>query len=276
MKRAISIATATVLVPFPALTVRVGAQQPDTRDRTIMTFSGPVELPGLRLEAGTYVFRLADSASRNVIQVLSEDEMQMLGQWLFVPAERQEVTGDTVVTFRETRANATPAVQFWFYPGEKIGKEFIYPKDQAVRIAQRTGATVLTEDGAVSAGAQATAQGQTQIAPAQEQGALAVQRQGIGVVEGSGLPAGTQAETETARADVGRASTQGQSAAAVGTTGRDDQAEVTAGAEQEPSVARDQTFAGDELPRTASPLALSGLLALIALAGAAGVRTLRK
>ena len=61
------------------------------------------------------------------------------------------MTGDTVVTFRETNAASTPAVQYWYYPGEKIGKEFIYPKDQAQRIAARTGATVKTEDGPVTA-----------------------------------------------------------------------------------------------------------------------------
>jgi len=100
MKRVIAIATATVLTLLVALTLNVGAQQPDTRDRTIMTFSSAVELPGMRLEPGTYVFRMADTASRNVIQVLDQEEKNQLGQWLFVPAERPEVTGDTVVTFR--------------------------------------------------------------------------------------------------------------------------------------------------------------------------------
>ena len=92
MKRVITIATATVATLLVALTVNVAAQQPDTRDRTIMTFSNGVELPRMRLEAGTYVFRMADTASRNVIQVLSGDEKKILGQWLFVSAERPEVT----------------------------------------------------------------------------------------------------------------------------------------------------------------------------------------
>jgi hypothetical protein len=76
---------------------------------------------------------------------------------LFVPAERQEATDETVVTFRETSANPTPAIQFWFYPGERIGKEFIYPKDQALRIAQRSGGTVLSEEGRVTADPQTSA-----------------------------------------------------------------------------------------------------------------------
>jgi hypothetical protein len=266
MRRVTVIATAAVLVLMAVFTLTVAAQQPDTRDRTIMTFSSAVELPGLRLEPGTYVFRLADTATRNVIQVLSQDEVNMLGQWLYVPAERQEVSGDTVVTFREASANATPAVQFWYYPGEKTGKEFIYPKDQAMRIAARTGGAVMTEGGPVTAGgAQASASVQTdttqgpstaradaQIAPAQEQGAVAVE--GTGRVEGSGLPGDTQARTT------------------VGTSGS---AGVTASAQDTGSVRQESTVAQAELPATASPLALSGLIGLLSLAGAFGIRAFR-
>ena len=51
--------------------------------------------------------------------------------------------------FKETREGTTPAVQYWYFPGERIGKEFLYPKDQAQRIAARTGVDVRTEDGVV-------------------------------------------------------------------------------------------------------------------------------
>src|SRR5688572_31004371 len=204
MTRLTVIATAVMVVLLGVLTFNVAAQQPDTRDRTIMTFSSAVELPGMRLEPGTYVFRIADTASRNVIQVLSDDEMKQLGQWLFVSAERQEVTGDTVVTFREANAGTTPAVQFWFYPGEKISKEFIYPKDQALRIAGRTGAEVLTEEGRVSADDQVAAADRSGTVgdaasgePAPSEPAASAS---IGRVEGSGLPdadADIQARAET-------------------------------------------------------------------------------
>jgi hypothetical protein len=270
MKRVIAIGTATILTLLVALTLSVAAQQPDTRDRTIMTFSGPVELPGMRLERGTYVFRLADTALRNVIQVLSADEKEMLGQWLFVSAERPDVSGDTVVTFRETSAASTPAVQFWYYPGEKIGKEFIYPKDQALRIAQRTGTTVLTDEGRIGASGQASITAEAQPSSAEvsissepeqasissepEQVAVAVETQDSAVVIGSGLPEETQVE-------------------AVGTSGiADDQTSQTSAAgRQESTDARNDA----ELPRTASPLPLSGLIALLSLAGAAGIRAFR-
>ncbi|MBI2187191.1 MAG: hypothetical protein HYU37_08735 [Acidobacteria bacterium] len=250
----VGVAALTLVLGLPAGTA---AQVPDTRDRTIMTFSAPVELPGMRLEAGTYVFKLADTASRNVVQVFTKDEMEILGQWLFIPTERRDVTGETIVTFRETSAGSTPAIQYWFYPGESIGKEFIYPKDQALRIAQRTGATVQTEDGPVTADARASAD--AELAPAEEEGAVAVSGTGIGVVEGSGLPPKESEPVGTAgRTDDLSADSQSQSGA------------QTTDVQQESTDARG--FAGAELPQTASPLALTSLLALLSLGGVAVVR----
>jgi hypothetical protein len=268
MKRAIAIATATVLTLLVALTLNVGAQQPDTRDRTIMTFSSAVELPNMRLEPGTYVFKMADTASRNVIQVFDKDEKNILGQWLFVSAERPEVTGDTVVTFRETSAASTPAVQFWYYPGEKIGKEFIYPKDQALRIAQRTGVAVQTEEGPVTAGAQAS-----------------IAAEPAGVVEGSGLPesqstaVGISGSGRNETEVVGTSGRNETEVSGTGTSGSGDQVATDSNVRQESTIAQSNTNADSnatrELPATASPLALSGLLSLLSLAGAFGIRAFR-
>jgi len=154
-------------------------------------------------------------------------------------------------------------VQFWYYPGEKIGKEFIYPKDQALRIAQRTGATVLSDDGPVTA----TAQAEVAVAPAEPEPSISAD---AGIVEGPGVP---EAQAETTISETTAAET------AVGTSGSGDQVARDTGVRQESTIAqadtRDDSGAVSELPATASPLALSGLLALLALAGAAGIRSFR-
>ncbi len=150
MKRVKTIAAACA-VAMTAVFTSVAAQDFNTNERTFLTFSGAVELPGVTLQPGTYLFRLADSQSnRHIVQVLSQDEKQIHGTILAVPAERLEVTGENVVTFRETAEGGTPAVQYWYYPGDRIGHEFVYPREQATRIAQRTGQNVLTADGDVA------------------------------------------------------------------------------------------------------------------------------
>ena len=124
MKRVKLIATACVTAMLAVFTTNAAAQDFNSSERTFLTFSNTVELPGATLQPGTYVFKLADTASRNVVQVWDRDEKNMLGHWLFVQAERPEVTEENVVMFRETREGATPAVQFWYLgwmPGFIIG-----------------------------------------------------------------------------------------------------------------------------------------------------------
>src|SRR5690606_38842202 len=51
------------------------------------------------------------------------------------------------VRFMETPENpgmTSNAVKIWFYPGNSLGHEFIYPRAQALQIAARTGQSVLT------------------------------------------------------------------------------------------------------------------------------------
>jgi len=58
-----------------------------------------------------------------------------------------------VVLFNETEAGTPAAVRAWFYPGETIGYEMVYPKNQAVKIAKATHGRVLaTESDTQSAG----------------------------------------------------------------------------------------------------------------------------
>jgi hypothetical protein len=114
---------------------------------TYLSFSTPVELPGVTLPAGTYMFRLSDSTSdRHVVQVLDKDGAKLHARILAMPAKRLHVDDKSVVTFHELPAEATPAVRYWYYPGDDIGQEFAYPKDQAMRIAAATSEPVLAVD----------------------------------------------------------------------------------------------------------------------------------
>jgi hypothetical protein len=100
--------------------------------KTIVTFSGPVEIPGQVLPAGTYVFKIADSQStNNVVQVFSADEKHLYGNFLSIPEQRQERTDSAVVTLEKSTAGAPEEVKAWFYAGEDIGHEFVYSQANA-------------------------------------------------------------------------------------------------------------------------------------------------
>jgi hypothetical protein len=117
------------------MVVRANADEWD--QRTIFTFSGPVEVPGQVLDAGTYVFKLTDSASdRNMVQVFSKNENHLYGTFMTVPDHRLKPAGKTIITFDERPAGSPEAVRAWFYPGENYGHDFVYPKVRAVALAK--------------------------------------------------------------------------------------------------------------------------------------------
>ena len=278
MKRVTSMATACVAAVILMLGISVGAQDFNIHEKTFLTFSNSVELPGMTLPAGTYTFRLADTPSRNVVQVLSQDEKQIHGQFLFIQAERPDVTGETVITFRETREGTTPAIQYWYYPGEKIGKEFIYAKDQAMRISARTGAAVMTEGGPVSANSTASstdAQGQVtewQRAQTTAEPADANVAGSAGVSQPAAVAAAEPAPEPIAEPAPAQ---EPAIVAAVEPAPRPDDSPEPVGTSGVQGARPESVEARAELPRTASPLALSGLLGLLSLAGAIGLRSFR-
>jgi hypothetical protein len=113
------------------------AKADDWNQKTIFTFSGPIEIPGQVLTAGTYVFKLADSQSdRNIVQVFNKNENHLYGTFLTIPDYRLKPAGKPIITFDERPADSPEAVRAWFYPGENYGHEFVYPKAKAVQLAK--------------------------------------------------------------------------------------------------------------------------------------------
>ena len=107
--------------------------------QTTFRFNQPVEVPGHVLMPGTYVFKLADSASdRDVVQIFSQDPKGMdhlVTTVLAIPAYRVETPDKTIMTFEERRSNNPEAVRKWFYPGDNFGWQFVYPKAASFQVA---------------------------------------------------------------------------------------------------------------------------------------------
>lgn len=105
--------------------------------KTIFTFSGPVEIPGQVLSPGTYVFKLADSMSdRNIVMVFNKAESHCYGVFLTIPDYRLKPADKPIITFGERASGAPEAVRAWFYPGDNYGHDFVYPKVKAVALAK--------------------------------------------------------------------------------------------------------------------------------------------
>ena len=114
-----------------------GSARADEYDKkTRITFSQPVEIPGRVLPAGTYVFKLADSMSdRHIVRIFTADESQILATLLTIPDYRLTTTDQTVIKFGEAFPGAPEAIRAWFYPGNSIGQEFVYPMSRAKQLA---------------------------------------------------------------------------------------------------------------------------------------------
>jgi hypothetical protein len=118
---------------------------------TYFTFSAPVEMPGLVLPAGSYKFELADpDATRRVVRISEKEGGKIHGIFLSIPDRKLEPSDKPIVMFKETPAGSPEAVKAWFYPGETTGYEFVYPHDQALKIAKAAHTSVLTAKGEVT------------------------------------------------------------------------------------------------------------------------------
>jgi len=75
------------------------------------------------------------STDRHIVQVLNENETKMLATILAVEPS------NAVIVVGETPANAPQPIRYWYQSGRTLSAgamdcEFVYPRDQATRIAK--------------------------------------------------------------------------------------------------------------------------------------------
>ena len=217
--------------------------------KTQVTFSAPVEIPGVHLPgwgvlpAGTYVFKLMDSDSnRHIVQVFNKDETKVYATILAIPNYRLKPTDKTVITFRERPAGQPEALRAWFYPGMNSGEEFVYPKAKAIELARVTNTPVLAIPAEIKLEV-----------PRPEEPQVVEQLRQVPVV--AVKPSGEEVEIAQVVTPPPAAETQ---------------------ASEPAQVPQARPIAEPTLPKTASPLPLIGLLGLLALGGAASLRFIQK
>jgi hypothetical protein len=227
----------------------VGLNADEWDKKTIISFSGPVQVADTQLPAGTYVFKLANTADRHIVQIFNQDETQIIATIMATPDYRLTPTDNTVIKFAET-SNGSEAsgilpvggipIKEWFYPGDGSGEEFRVKPEEDLAAAQ-TPDTPESAPAAVSAPA-------TQSAPAPTPQVEAPQ-QPASTPEATAPPVDEQADSAAQDATP----QTGQTAPAA-----------------------DQQAAPTDLPKTASQMPLAGLIGVIALAAGASLRFIFK
>ena len=108
--------------------VAANAQQiAETNNKTILTFDQPVEVPGKVLPAGTYVFTTMDWADiPQVVRIFNQDETNIIGTYLTLPAYALHRPATTVITYEERPSGRPAAIKTWWHPNDLIGHQFIY------------------------------------------------------------------------------------------------------------------------------------------------------
>jgi len=150
------------------------AKADEWNKKTYITISQSIEVPGAILPPGRYVFKLLDSQSnRHIVQVLNDRENHVYCTNLAIPKERMEPADKTILSFYEVPGGGPEPVRAWFYPGDLIGQEFVYPKARMAQIrasmdrgritvAQNTTTTNNNETAAVTPAPSVTEEQQTE------------------------------------------------------------------------------------------------------------------
>jgi hypothetical protein len=110
----------------------------DWNKETRIEISEPLEIPGMVLTPGTYIFKLADSVDRHIVQVYSEDadgNQHFVKMFFAIAAYRLNTPDKPIINLEERAAGAPQAIHTWFYPGRNDGWEFVYPKSERLELA---------------------------------------------------------------------------------------------------------------------------------------------
>jgi hypothetical protein len=99
----------------------------------LLVFQKPVQIPGVALPAGAYIFKLL---APSVVQVLSANRAKIYATLLTVPSSG---TGDKRrerLELQLNREDDRPKIVGW-YLDDATGHTFVYPKPESARVDRR-------------------------------------------------------------------------------------------------------------------------------------------
>ncbi len=137
------VATTLFCMALMGAVLTPAARADDWNRKTVITFSGPVEIPGVHLTgwgvlpAGTYVFKILDSQSdRHIVQIFNKDETTVYATILAIPelspqSDRQD--RDHVQRKAGRRAGSATRLVL---SGQKLGRRIRLSEGEGDRVGQ--------------------------------------------------------------------------------------------------------------------------------------------
>jgi hypothetical protein len=112
--------------------------------RTQLRIAEPTEIPYTTLAPGDYVVKVVNTQeTRSIVQFLNANETEVIATVVAVPNYHVRPAEETEFTYFLRAAGHPFALKSWRYPGNNYGVQFVYPKAEAIVIAQETHETVV-------------------------------------------------------------------------------------------------------------------------------------
>jgi LPXTG-motif cell wall-anchored protein len=110
------------------LTLAISLYGNEWNKKTILKLTEPMQIEGIVLQPGTYVFKLMDSKSdRHILRIMDENETHVIATVVGTPHYEFQPPDNPQVDFWEAQSINPPAVKTWQYPGEMFGLQFRQP-----------------------------------------------------------------------------------------------------------------------------------------------------
>jgi hypothetical protein len=127
---------------FIAMAVSSVLQEPYSTEwnkKSTLNSDKQIEFPGIILEPGAYNIRLKESGERrSIVEIRNQDETQVLATVVAIPDHQQRPDDNSEFIYFDMPKDGPQLVRSWFYSGDLIGLEFVYPKARAKEIAKAT------------------------------------------------------------------------------------------------------------------------------------------
>jgi len=108
------------------------ARADEWNKEVLVTIKKPLQVPGVVLQPGEYIFRLEDSQSnRHIVRIYNREQTHLYQTAQALPNYRIVPSSEAKVLLEERAIGHPDAIRAVFFPGDNYGQEFVYPPEPA-------------------------------------------------------------------------------------------------------------------------------------------------